>query len=161
MISFGHKGITVSRIIVLQNESQGFAIAAKALILKYVFFSLLKHASSKTCMHLNYFSEVRYIMSVTVIISFLGWWLQHKPLFFQTSELEIRASFHANSKYVSTLIHFPPYSLCLFVFHLLESVEIGKSDLIFHSLCVIRICVWISHRAETCICIITDPSCTS
>lgn len=46
MIPFGHKGITVPRIIVLQNESKGFAIAVKALILKYLFFSLLNHASS-------------------------------------------------------------------------------------------------------------------
>lgn len=47
MIPFGHKGITVSRIIVLQKESQGFAfaIAIKALI----FFLL----SFKPCKFLN------------------------------------------------------------------------------------------------------------
>lgn len=46
MIPFGHDGITVSRITALQNKSQGFAIVVKALILKYVFFPLLNHASS-------------------------------------------------------------------------------------------------------------------
>lgn len=65
---------------------------------------------------------------MTVIIGFEGRGLQNKPLFFQASELEICASFHANSKYVSTLIHSPPHSLCLLVFHRQGSVEIGKLE---------------------------------